>query len=145
MRHKDDLRKLEEVCRDLENENKGFQARINFWCCQTCGHGAMENNGVKNYIFAHEQSMERAFPVEYETRYYDEFGNDCDCCDEYADTDEVEVSRANTLDPDGLYFHHHFEDESLKRRVVSAFNNAGFLVEWDGMSDSSALKILDAK
>jgi hypothetical protein len=139
-----DLKKLERVCLNLENENKGFGARMDFWCCQTCGHAAMDNHGTEDYIFAHEQSMERAFEIKYETRYYDEFGNDCEGTDEYQESEEVEISQSKELATGGIYFHHHITNNALKRKVVAAFNDAGFLVEWD-LSDESALKVLDAK
>ncbi|RLA58145.1 MAG: hypothetical protein DRR04_11590 [Gammaproteobacteria bacterium] len=136
-----DLEKIEEVCRALENENKGFSARIDFWCCQTCGHGAMTNNGVKQYIFAHEQSMDSAFEPETETTFYDACGTPCDYEDDYCDSEEVNTGCRNPqMSKGGLYFHHHVEDDRLKEKVVKAFNDQLFLVEWD-LSDGTAIKI----
>lgn len=137
-----DLEKIENVCTNLENENKGFGARLDFWCCQTCGHAAMDNNGTKQYIFAHEQSMDSAFEPVMETEYYDEDGGVCDYTDDYVESEDHRVGRESYLSKSGLYFHHHIEDEALKKAVVKAFNDAGFLVEWD-LSDSTALKVLD--
>jgi len=139
-----DLEKIEQVCQRLENEHKGFGARLDFWCCQTCGHGAMDNNGTKQYIFAHEQSMDSAFEPIMEIEYFDEEGRACESHEDYHESEEYQVGREPYLSKSGLYFHHCIEDEALKKSVVKAFNDAGFLVEWD-LSDSQALKVLDAK
>jgi len=53
----------------LELESIGIVARQNFWCCQTCGFSAMEDEVeecrtrgqcVRGFTFYHEQDTERA-------------------------------------------------------------------------------------
>ena len=134
-----DKQRIEKVLMELENDIPDFSARFNFWCCQSCGHAAMENNGRKNYIFCHEQSVESAFGVEYETYYFDEDG--CECgYDDYVDLEDVVVGVGDDLQ-DPLHFHHHFEDPTLKPKVVEAFNKHRFLVEWKGMPDDKSIVI----
>lgn len=137
-----DMEKIENVCRDLENENKGFGARVDFWCCQTCGHAAMDNNGTKQYIFAHEQSMESAFGVITETRYYTEDGEEVEQHEDYYDVEEETYGYNDTFLTGGkLHFHHHIKDQKIKEAVVKAFNAAGFLVEWKDFDDSQSIVI----
>jgi len=137
-----DREKLENVCRDLENENKGFAARMNFWCCQTCGHAAMSNNGTKQYIFAHEQGMERAFGVEEEAHYYDEDGNEVEQHQDYVEVEHDIVGYGDNFETNGkLHFYHSIEDQQIKENVVKAFNDAGYLVEWKNFESSTSIVI----
>lgn len=137
-----DREKIENVCRDLENDHKGFGARFNFWCCQGCGHVAMENNGTKQYIFAHEQSVGNAFGEETETHYFDEDGNECDYTDDYVESEHEVTGYGNNFEKGAkLHFHHHIDDQKIKEAVVKAFNAAGFLVEWKDFDASQSIVI----
>ena len=137
-----DMEKIENVCRDLENENKGFGARVNFWCCQSCGHVAMNNNGTKQYMFAHEQSVGMAFGEISEMHYWDEDGNEVEQHEDYVECDDEITGYGDTFEEGAkLHFHHHIEDQKIKEAVVKAFNAAGFLVEWKDFDDSQSIVI----
>jgi hypothetical protein len=76
------------------------------------------------------------------TTFYNVHGEECDEMDHNYDYSEEESTgcRDPRMSKDGLYFHHHIVDDNLKKVVVEAFNDEGFLVEWD-MSDAEAIKI----
>lgn len=37
---------------------RGYFARQNFWCCQTCGCAAVPEDHAKSYVFYHNQDAE---------------------------------------------------------------------------------------
>ncbi len=53
-----DRDKLEAAFTELRG--KGFEAHARFWCCQSCGCAALEED-VPKYIFWHDQDDVRAF------------------------------------------------------------------------------------
>lgn len=38
---------------------RGYFARQNFWCCQTCGCAAVPEDHAESYVFYHRQDAER--------------------------------------------------------------------------------------
>jgi hypothetical protein len=48
--------------------SRGFAARQNFACCNTCGHAEMEDGGHANYVFYHAQEADSLKDLEQEGR-----------------------------------------------------------------------------
>jgi hypothetical protein len=87
---------------------EGISARLNYQCCQTCGHSAMEHTvKAQKWVFAHKQDVERFCK--------DGIINFAFCVKE-------------TTDPE--------KDADAQMRVgktlVGALRTAGLKVEWDG-------------
>ncbi len=123
-----DLFRLKKCFKELEQQNPGFAARLNFMCCGSCGHAAMSNhgNGLTQWIFIHEQGMESCFGEGYGP----------------AGTSNEDDGLENDLPMHGtLYMQHHFTSEPLKRIVVDSLRQAGFKVHWD----YSQLKCIEVK
>jgi hypothetical protein len=107
----------------LEYNFEGFSARIGYWCCAAHGHMAMSKNGRDNYIFSHLDSVIEAFGFKVAEGAFDGFGQ-------------------NILpEKKGIYFNHHFEDATLKEKVVQAFANEEFLIEWKERADDTSILV----
>ena len=98
--------RLLKVCENMKQE-LGVTAQVDYWCCATCGHANMALANERNYIFAHQQSMDDAFGPEV-----------------INSGAEPEALLA------GLVFHHRLESRELKEAVIREFNKEHFLVEW---------------
>ncbi len=134
-----DLQVIEDCFRKLECLIPDFGARLNFWCCGSCGHAAMQSSGKKEYIFAHEQAMERAFDPIIEERYFDENGIEVSQWDNYDHTEEETVGYKGNLNASGLYLYHHLENAETKEILLGTLRTAGFEIEWNGDASKAML------
>lgn len=122
------LKRLERVCDRLESQIPRFSARLNYRCCNVCGHSAMMGNECDNYIFTTHAEMDDCFDRVWQT---------------HPNGRQEFVGHLRNLKEGvpGVRFQHHFDDPSLKGLIVAAFNNEEFLVEWKDWDDSLPLLI----
>ena len=91
---------------------KGWFARKNFWCCQTCGCAAVPHEYFNKFVFYHNQDAEALKEI---------WGKKC---------------RGNISDG-GLYLTH--GEGGNGKEICNALVNAGLTVEWDESNDTRIL------
>lgn len=112
-----------------ELEGRGVLARMNFACCQTCGHSEMDDErreDSRGYTFFHEQDSERLAPDGGDL--YLAFGAlrpdpslDPDLLARSADGEEEARSVVVAA-----------SEERIAAEVVEALQRHGLTVDWDG-------------
>lgn len=110
-------------------ETDGIVARMNFTCCQNCGHteiGDEVTPDSRGYVFFHQQDAERLAP------------GDCDLYLAFggfryaAGVDASLVVRAEAGDEEAKQEATARSEELVGAEVTGAFRGRGLTVEWDG-------------
>ena len=110
-------------------DGRGIVARMNFACCQTCGHAEIDDekaDGSRGYVFFHQQDAERLAPGGCDL--FLAFGGfdlaaglDPSLVEHAAAGDEQEKQSAITQ-----------AEELVGAQVAAALRGEGLTVEWDG-------------
>ena len=112
-----------------ELESDGVVARMNFTCCQTCGHaeiGDERSDGSWGYTFFHEQDAEQLQPGGSDLFLaFGAFGP-------VPTLDPALVERAHDGDDAARQEAITQSELTVARRVVSALERHGLRVDWDG-------------
>ncbi|MEO9153174.1 MAG: hypothetical protein ABI243_12315 [Lapillicoccus sp.] len=110
-------------------EAEGIVARMNFTCCQNCGHteiGDERADDSRGYVFFHQQDAERLAPGESDL--YLAFGGF-----RYAEgVDAALVQRAQAGDTEAKQEAIVRSEELVGAEVTAALRAQGLTVEWDG-------------
>ncbi|WP_295698395.1 hypothetical protein [Lapillicoccus sp.] len=110
-------------------DGTGIVARMNFACCQTCGHAEIDDervDGSRGYVFFHQQDTERLAPGG--TDLFLAFGG----FDFAAGVDPSLVERARAGDEDAKQAAIVASEELVGAEVAGALRREGLIVEWDG-------------
>jgi hypothetical protein len=120
-------RRLGQAFEELESD--GIVARMNFACCQTCGHaeiGDEQRDGSWGYTFFHQQDAERLRPGRSDL--YLAFGS----FGPLQGLDQDLVDRARNGDEDARAEVIALSEVPVARRVADGLTRHGLEVNWNG-------------
>jgi hypothetical protein len=130
-----DWGRLERAFADLERS--GWIARMDFTCCQTCGHaeiGDERSGGEHSYVFFHAQDAEHlADPGPHLYLSYSYFdthpGLDRDLVDAAEDSEDPELRER-------AWEQHARIETAVGATLVECLRRHGLVVEWDGSHET---------
>ena len=113
-------------------ESRGVVARMNFTCCQTCGHeeiGDERADDSRGYTFFHQQDAEHLAPGASELFLaFGAFGPD-------PSLDADLLARSLAGEPEARSEVIDRSEERIANEVVDALTSRGLRVEWSGNAD----------
>ena len=118
-------------------ERSGWVARMDFTCCQTCGHaeiGDERSGGEHSYVFFHQQDTERIIDPQprlgFSYSYFEAHpGLDRELADAAEDSEDAELR--------GRAWEQHARIETaVGATLVECLRRHGLVVEWDGSHET---------
>jgi hypothetical protein len=123
-----------------ELDGRGIVARMNFTCCQTCGHAEIGDErsaaeDERGYVFFHAQDAERLAPGGSEL--YLAFGGF-----QFTDLDEDLAERIRAGDEEARAEGIVLSEVAYAGEAVDVLRSHGLTVEWDGTAEQR-IQVLD--